>query len=304
MLNLPMKMSKTQKILALAVTLLSFLPVAGQDVQLQGGNAVLNDRFFTVGGLPVNDWNKEAVFRTQTCTSLGGGQVRLLDQYLSDNMYQGLSANFSREITLGLKRHSNMWSYFYYSVTYSPTADLSRSSLMHYLMLHFDYNHYFKCFQNEAFSILAGPGIYFDFGCLYKPSNSNNPIQLKSNLSLSASLQASYRFRIKNYPMSIRYNMNLALLGTMFAPDYGMLYYEWLMLDDDRYTGTFAWLGNSWAMVHKISVDFYTSKKVQLRLSYTSNYDGYKMKNLESRLNSHIVSLGIIMRRAYLSVKK
>lgn len=282
------------KIYSCLLAMLSVLPVAAER------------SVDTVMELPVNAdrWNCKATFRTQTSTSLGAGQVRLLDQYLSDNMYQGVAFNFNREITLGLKRHSNMWSYFYYSLTYAPTYDYSKSSIMHYLMFHFDYTHYFKCFQNARFSILAGPGVYFDLGGLYKPSNSNNPAQLKSNLSLSASLQASYRFRIKNYPMSIRYNMNIAMLGVMFAPDYGMLYYEWFMLDQDRYAGSFAWWGNSWAMIHKFSIDFYTSRKVQLRLSYTASFDGYRMNDLESRLNSHIISLGIILRRAYLAVQK
>lgn len=305
MLILQKVMNKAHKIFVFAATVLSFLPAyAEQNVQGPDHTVGLNDKYFSVGALPANDWQGTALFRTQVCTSLGGGQVRLLDQYLSDNMYQGISANFSREFTVGLKRHSNMWSYFYYSITYSPANDLSRSSIMHYLMLHFDYNHYFKCFQNNHFSILAGPGVYFDFGGLYKPSNSNNPAQLKSNLSLSASLQASYRFRIGNYPMSVRYNMNMALLGMTFAPDYGMLYYKWFMLDDERYIGSFAWLGNSWAMVHRFSVDFYTSRKVQLRLSYTASFDGYYVNGLESRLNSHILSLGIILRRAYLNVQK
>ncbi|MCQ2058422.1 MAG: DUF3316 domain-containing protein [Bacteroidaceae bacterium] len=241
---------------------------------------------------------------TQTVTSIGAGVTNLLDQYLSDNSYKGLSLNFSREFTGAQKKHNGLYNYFFYSVSYALTMDHNKTSAMHHLMLHFDYANYFTCFDNKGLTILAGPGIFLDLGALDKPANSNNPFQLKTNLEVSASLQAGYKFKIKNYPMAVRYNMNLAVLGMMFAPDYGMLYYKWLLIDDKPYAGSFAWLGNSFAMINKLSVDFYTSKKVQLRLSYMASLNGYHKNHLESRINTQVISLGIILRRNYSTVSK
>lgn len=80
------------------------------------------------------------------------------------------------------------------------------------------------CFRNMSLRLGGQAG--GTVGGLYCTRGGNNPGQAHAQLRLSLSAAAQYRFRIRQTPITARYQADMPIVGAAFSPDYGQSYYE------------------------------------------------------------------------------
>ena len=64
-----------------------------------------------------------------------------------------------------------------------------------------------------ALKLLAGASVHAMGGFIYCTRVSNNPASAKADLDLNLSAQAVYNFQIRNYPLTLRYQVEIPFIG-------------------------------------------------------------------------------------------
>lgn len=160
-------------------------------------------------------------------TLYGIGTANVLDTYLSPQAYRGVEVRILREST-----RQTTW----------MDGRLYRQSLFqthaNYTHNHVDNNNTLAALANwnwglhyhipltHNFSLGAGGMADLNGGFVYNLRNGNNPAQARAYVNLDASLQALWDVRIRRYPIHLRYQLSVPLMGVMFMPEYGASYYE------------------------------------------------------------------------------
>jgi hypothetical protein len=147
-----------------------------------------------------------------------------------------------------------------------------------------------------------GPGTQLNLGALYLSRNGNNPVSAKAAWTLNASGFASYNCRIRNLPITLRYEASLPSIGAFFAPDYGELYYE-IWLGNHSNLAHVAWWGNYFALDNYVSADFRLGGTT-LRLGYRNEILSTKVSGIVSERITHAVCIGITTEWLSLSSKR
>ena len=227
--------------------------------------------------------------------SLSAGDLGVLDEYLSPNVYNGPVLGLVGHRTHLLKRDS---SWMYSSFLKLGCSSLTgQSGIDNFQSLMLDCRlSWEKIWVNTSdFSLSAGPEAFLKFGGLYNSRNTNNPAQMKLYVAAGIAGEASYRFKIKNYPIALGWRANLPLIGYNFAPTYALQYYEIYYFDRFGEASHFAWPGNVFAFSHQVSLSLPVGK-VQLRLSYMGDYYRYNIDGLRCRMYENSCLVGIVKR--------
>ena len=141
--------------------------------------------------------------------------------------------------------------------------------------------------------LLAGAAVHGMGGFIYNTRNSNNPASGKGDLDLNLSLMGIYQWRIKGYPLTIRYQYTMPFAGLMFSPHYGQSYYEIFDLGNSGGIVKFNSFHNKFAMKHYITVDFpihsFTVRAGFLQSSYRTD-----VNDLQCHIISRTFLIGLV----------
>ena len=107
-----------------------------------------------------------------------------------------------------------------------------------------------------------------------------------------------WKFRLKNYPMTLRYQANLPLLGAMFSPEFSESYYEIFSLGNGGRNVAFTSLHNNPSLRQLLTLDFPIRNTV-MRVGYICDLQQAKVNHLKSHTYSHDFMIGIV-RHLYL----
>ena len=66
--------------------------------------------------------------------------------------------------------------------------------------------------------LLAGGAVHGMSGFIYNTRNGNNPASAKADIDLNISAMAIYKLRVKEYPMTLRYQFTIPFAGVLFSP--------------------------------------------------------------------------------------
>ena len=174
---------------------------------------------------------------------IGIGPSRILDTYISQEKYSGVGITYLY-IRAGKKPNKRWQNNIEHEVDLSKTRDRSHTTSM----LEGNYNLYWgrvatvasmtsrssmtsrtsmaSISSQNCFQLQAGLAANVNLGFLYDMSTSNNPAQARFALNLMPTAIATYAFNIRQQRFSLRYELNLPLVGLMFSPNYGQSYYE------------------------------------------------------------------------------
>ena len=226
---------------------------------------------------------------------IGVGPSRILDTYISQEKYSGVGITYLY-IRAGKKPNKRWQNNIEHEVDLSKTRDRSHTTSM----LEGNYNLYWGRVATVAsrtsrtsrssiprFHLQAGLAANVNLGFLYDMSTSNNPAQARFALNLMPVGIATYSFDIKEQHFSLRYELNLPLVGLMFSPNYGQSYYEIFSrgnYDHNIVPTTFVSAPNFRQL---LTLDWQVSEKWAVRVGYLGNYQQADVNHLKSHIYTH-----------------
>lgn len=144
-----------------------------------------------------------------------------------------------------------------------------------------------------ALKLLAGASVHAMGGFIYCTRVSNNPASAKADLDLNLSAQAVYNFQIRNYPLTLRYQVEIPFIGILFSPHYGQSYYE--IFDRGNKSGIvpFTSFHNKLAMKNYLTVDFPVGK-FTFRAGYLNSLYYLDVNQIQSHIISHSFVIGFV----------
>ena len=228
---------------------------------------------------------------------IGVGNSRILDTYITQEKFSGLGFSYLyiKERTKPVKRWNNI---IEHEIDLSSTKDRSEDAHA----LEGDYNLYWgryrqwQCFGDRLL-LQAGALANANLGFIYDMTSSNNPAQARLSLNLMPAAVAAYHFPLFQQQFSLRYELNVPLVGVMFSPNYGQSYYEIFnrgIYDHNIVPTTFI---SAPTFRQMLTIDWITGKKCSLRIGYLGNYQQAQVNNLKQHIYAHRVMIGIVLKR-------
>ena len=232
--------------------------------------------------------------QSQRSHMLGFGPTRILDTYISQEKFSG--AGFTYLYIYEGRKPEKRW-----QNTIEHELDLSKSRDRgdNTSMIEGNYNLYWSRLaslvrpsSSTDFHLQAGFTANANLGFLYDMTTSNNPAQARLALNIMPSAVATYGFPIKQQHFSLRYELNLPLVGIMFSPNYGQSYYEIFTqgnYDRNIVPTTFV---SAPTFRQILTLDWLLSEKWALRIGYLGNYQQADINHLKQHIYTHRVLLG------------
>lgn len=230
---------------------------------------------------------------------IGAGHNNTFETYLSPLEYEGPEVRFAYE-TMRMTRlmDGNVSAQNLLQLHASYTENISQTNHTYGGLVNWSYALHYQFRPAKGLKILFGPMLDLNAGVVYNRRNSNNPAQAKAYGGLGASGMLIYRFRIKNYPLTVRWQANLPLLGVMFSPEFGESYYEIFSLGNGGRNVVFTSLHNNPSLRQLLTLDFPVGNTV-MRVGYVCDLQQAKVNNLKSHTYSHDFMIGVV-RNLYL----
>lgn len=232
-------------------------------------------------------------------TLFGAGFNNVMDTYLSPLEYTGPEVRILHErMRMTHLIDGNVSTQSIFQINASYTENISKTAKMYYGLVNWSYALHYQFRINEHLKILAGPVIDLNGGVIYNERNSNNPAQAKVYGNIGASAMAIYKFHIKDYPLTLRYQANLPLIGVIFSPEYGESYYEIFSLKNGGKNVVFTSLHNTPSLRQILTLDFPICQTI-MRVGYLCDIQQSKVNNLRTHSYSHDFMIGFV-RNLYL----
>lgn len=230
------------------------------------------------------------------CSQLGVATLNNLDTYLSGYEFHGTALHYSHENFRDARTGSYRWKY-----QTVMTGTLGYATQGNNLQLTglagYNWGGYHPFTAGNRLKLLAGAQIQLEGGTLYIPSNGNNPVQVKMRTAIAASGMAIYRFPVKGKEWVARYQLDIPLVGVMFAPEYGQSYYEIFGLGHTGGVVAFTHPFNNPSWRHTLSLDIplrYRSHSTTLRLGYCADMFQSDINDIRCHIYRHSFTLGFV----------
>lgn len=139
----------------------------------------------------------------------------------------------------------------------------------------------------------VGGGVDTRLGFLYNMRNSNNPAQAYAQVNIAPNAVAAYRFRLRNLPFQLRYEVQLPILGLAFSPNYGQSYYEIFTRDNYDHNLVVTSPVSAPSLRQLLTLDF-TVRHTTFRIGYLGDYQQAKINQLRQHVWSNLLVLGIV----------
>ena len=233
-------------------------------------------------------------------SQLGVTLLNNLDTYLSNYNHKGLGLNYSHEAFRDACTGNYHWKY---QKLLNITAGyaIQGSNLQYAALISYNWSGYHPCKVAQGLTLLAGVQIQLEGGALYNPAGGNNPAAAKLRTALAASGMAIYHFPVLRSEWVARYQIDIPLMGAMFAPEFGQSYYEIFGLGYAKNIVAFTHPGNNPSWRHMLSLDI-PIKATTLRLSYIADMYQSRINDINCHIYRNTFSIGFT--RTIFKVKK
>ena len=223
-------------------------------------------------------------------TMYGIGYTNVFDTYLSPQEYKGIDFRISREtmrMTKLLDGNVSVQNFFQANIGYTHNHAENNNTFNG--LVNWNYGLHYQFRITENFKLLAGALADINGGFVYNLRNTNNPASARAFINLDASAMAIWHAKIKNYPLTFRYQVNVPVVGAMFSPHYGQSYYEIFTLGNSDGVIQFTSLHNQPSVRQMLSIDF-PVRYAKLRFSYIINLVERDEKGSNEDMDSFLLS--------------
>ena len=227
-------------------------------------------------------------------TMYGIGYTNVFDTYLSPQEYKGIDFRISREtmrMTKLLDGNVSVQNFFQANIGYTHNHAENNNTFNG--LVNWNYGLHYQFRITENFKLLAGALADINGGFVYNLRNTNNPASARAFINLDASAMAIWHAKIKSYPLTFRYHVNVPVVGAMFSPHYGQSYYEIFTLGNSDGVIQFTSLHNQPSVRQMLSIDF-PVRYAKLRFSYMADLQQSDVNNIKTHTYSHVFMVGFV----------
>lgn len=153
------------------------------------------------------------------------------------------------------------------------------------------YHYHFQ--PAPGLKLLAGASAHGMVGFIYNTRNGNNPASAKADIDLNLSGMAIYSFKIRQYPLTVRYQLTVPFAGVLFSPHYGQSYYEIFNLGNSSGIIQFNSFHNKFALKNYFTVDFPVAN-LTVRAGYLHSTYYTDVNQLQTHISSHSFLIGLV----------
>ena len=226
---------------------------------------------------------------------LGMGAVNTLDTYLSPEEYTGTELRYiSHSVRENGTKLSRELVHQAQILSVSNRRENNNELGGFY---NFQYNWQYALGQwnigEGELHLKAGGGIDTRLGFLYNMRNSNNPAQAYGQVNIAPNAVAAYRFRLRNLPFQLRYEVQVPLIGLTFSPNYGQSYYEIFTRDNYDHNLVVTSPVSAPSLRQLLTLDF-TIRHTTFRIGYLGDYQQAKVNQLRQHVWSNLFVIGIV----------
>lgn len=230
--------------------------------------------------------------RVLTRTFLFGvGASDVIENYLSPYKYSGtnyrLNFDSEKDSKSGLSTHQH-----YINLDYTKASNPSERGLYHAGFLEYSFAYLRKIVTTDRLHGKVGFAPDLLVGAIYNTRNDNNPVEAKLNLNLDLAGRLDYRFRVKQTPLLLSYDLKIPVLGAGFSPDYGQSYYEIFELGNRGNVVRLLSLHNQWTMNNRLTLEI-PLRRNSLKIGYLFNVYQTRISNIETSVLNHNFLIGI-----------
>nr|WP_306302328.1 DUF3316 domain-containing protein [Hoylesella shahii] len=155
--------------------------------------------------------------------------------------------------------------------------------------------HYAFGLLQQRLQLQVGARAEANVGFIYNTHNSNNPAQARLFLHFAPSAVASYKVRVANVPLLLRYEVSVPLVGVMFSPNYGQSYYEIFSQGNYDHNIVPTTIASAPSFRQMLTVDFPVLHST-VRLGYLGDIQQSAVNNLKTHVYTHGVVIGLVKR--------
>ncbi len=247
--------------------------------------------------LPLMQAQEEQPYAVTSATTVGIGHYNIMDTYLTPGSripYTGGGLRVMDErmkLTRLADSHISRQQVISVDLSYTESPGGSSRTMNGFIDYSLAYHYRFEPVKN--LKLLTGASAHVMAGFIYSTRVSNNPASAKADLDLNISALALYNLSIANYPLTLRYQMEVPFAGILFSPHFGQSYYE--IFDQGNSSGIvpFSSFHNKQAMKNYLSVDFPIGK-LMMRVGYLNSLYYLDVNGIQSHIVSHSVMIGLV----------
>lgn len=226
--------------------------------------------------------------------TVDAGYASIHDSYLTPITYHGLDLGLAYQAMRPLHSRPDTWLWqLQVGADYNYVENKSRNNHLYKLMgdLSFDMQRRWNGVLNHRLEFSAGPMTQLRAGIVYDAVNSNNPVTVRAHWNVGAAGMAAWHTRLGRKPVTVRYQVQLPVVGVFFAPEYDESYYE-IYLGNHKNLAHLGWWGNRLDMTHYLGADLRMGKTT-LRIGYRTRLEHWSVNHLKVHDVTHSLVLGI-----------
>ena len=144
----------------------------------------------------------------------------------------------------------------------------------------------------SGLKVLTGASARLSGGFIYNTRNSNNPVSGKADFDLNLSAMAIYNFRIKGFPLTLRYQAEIPFAGVLFSVHKGEPYYFLTQGSKDGIV-RFSSFHNKFAMKNYFTFDISVSS-FTVRVGYLNSMYRTDVNSIKTHVLSNSFMIGLV----------